>query len=186
MKMFRSCVLLFGLALTGLAVAAHGQAIPAATQPGILTVGGDISLATTDVFTQKTTGVGLFANYDLSEHLSADLDVHIQSVNTPDDYIENTYLIGPRYNFHYGRYTPYVKVVAGIATTAMSGDRAPYQGLPPSGSFFAYAPGGGVDIKVKGHWLVRADIEQQFWPGYSNHGLTPVVGSFGIGYRFRP
>lgn len=184
MKMFRSCALLFGLAVAGLA-AAHGQAIPAATQPGVLTVGGDISYGKTDIFPNRTYGAGVFANFDFTEHISIDADAHIQALSTPDDYIENSYELGPRYNFHYGRYTPYVKVLIGIGTTSISDNRI-YEGIPQPASYFIYSPGGGVDIKVKGHWMARVDGEYQFWPGFTPHGLTPFVASVGIGYRFHP
>jgi opacity protein-like surface antigen len=53
-----------------------------------------------------------------------------------------------------------------------------------AGSYFSYAIGGGIDIRVTKHIVVRAiDAEYQHW-NYQT-GLTPIAYTVGAAYRFR-
>ncbi len=177
---FRSFLLLTGLASVGLL--AHGQALPAATRGGDLQVGLSGSAAKTDLYPGKVVGFTPYATFDLNEHLGAEAEAHIMIVRTPNDFVENSYLIGPRYVFHYGRFNPYAKVLAGIGTTAVV-DEKPYTVNTP-GTFFAFGFGVGIDYSLPHRINIRIEGERQDWPGFSPHGLTPSIGSIGVAYRF--
>ena len=55
-----------------------------------------------------------------------------------------------------------------------------------SGSYFAYAPGGGLDYRLTHRIVLRAEYEHQFWPsvpgipGDPSHGLQPSGFNFGF------
>lgn len=66
------------------------------------------------------------------------------------------------------------------------------------GSYFAYAPGGTVEYRLKHNLSVRADYEYEIWPSFvgpptytstgavipNASGLTPNGFTFGVSYRF--
>lgn len=182
MKIFRSCLL--GLGALAAALSAHGQALPAATRGGQLQVGAGLSYGSTDIFDKNVTGVSAFATYDVSEHLGAEADVHLMLLNTPNDFIENTYLIGPRYRWDKGRYQPYVRVEAGIGTTKIVDEPYLFVVNTPSTNF-AVGFGGGVDVTLTPRWVARGDFEYQMWPSFGPHALTPKMATVGVAYRFR-
>ncbi|MDE1155611.1 MAG: outer membrane beta-barrel protein [Acidobacteriaceae bacterium] len=185
MKKFRSC--LFVLALLAVANSSRGQAVPAGYAPPSIQIGGGISYGNTDIFTKKVSGVTIYATYGLGRHLEAEADAHLMWLSTPDDYLQSSYMLGPRYVWHYRRYDPYVKVLLGIGHGAASSDRKDITHIGPQAlpvSTFAYAPGGGVDVHVTHHWNVRGDFEYQQWPGFKENGLTPWVLTGGVAYRF--
>jgi opacity protein-like surface antigen len=84
---------------------------------------------------------------------------------------EDTYLIGPRLPIrHFGRATPYGKVLAGLGTSSFLENPA-----------FALAYGGGVDYRLTKRFSARADFEYQQWRVTPN--LYPYGASVGIGYK---
>ena len=60
-----------------------------------------------------------------------------------------------------------------------------------NGSYFAIAPGGGLDYRLTRRINLRAEYEYQFWPaapgiaGEPSNGLKPDGFSAGFAYRFR-
>ena len=48
-----------------------------------------------------------------------------------------------------------------------------------------YAPGVGIDIRIKSYLNVRCDFEYQQWPSFPPSGLSPAVLSIGAAYHFR-
>ena len=48
-----------------------------------------------------------------------------------------------------------------------------------------YAPGAGVDVRIKSYLNVRGDFEYQQWPSFPPNGLSPAVLSIGAAYHFR-
>jgi len=100
----------------------------------------------------------------------------------PADIGEDSYLVGPRYVFHYGRFHPYAKALLGIGRFQYQYDTVPHTTY----TYKIYAFGGGLDIQATHHINVRAiDLEYQRWPGYPPSGLTPIVGTIGVAYAFR-
>lgn len=182
MKFF--CSALFALVVSVSAISAHGQALPAASRGGQLQVGVGLSYGSTDIFDKSVTGISGYATYDLGDHLGAEADVHLMLLNTPNDFVENTYLIGPRYRWDKGRYQPYVRVEAGIGTTAKVDNQYQFIVNTPSTNF-AVGFGGGVDVALTHNVNARGDFEYQMWPGFGPHALTPSLATIGIAYRFR-
>lgn len=183
---FRSCLVALGLSAA--ALAAHGQALPTATHGGVFGVGVGFSYGRTDIFTTNgVTGVTAFATFDLNEHLGAQADVHLMILSTPNDFVEDTYLIGPRYTQRFHRFSLYVKVEGGIGTTSTdqpSGAAPPFVVNTP-GTYFALGMGGGVDVPVYRHVSVHGDLERQLWPGFPPNSLTPTIFTGGLVYHFR-
>ena len=182
MKYLRSSLLALGAVVC--AASAHGQALPAASRAGQLQVGLGLSYGSTDIFDKSVTGISGYATFDLGDHLGAEADVHLMLLNTPNDFIENTYLIGPRYKWNKGRYEPYVRVGAGIGTTQVVDEPHLFVVNTPSTNF-AVGFGGGVDVHLTQHVNARGDLEYQMWPSFGPHALTPKMATVGVAYRFR-
>jgi hypothetical protein len=161
---------------------AHGQALPTATGRGGLQVGGGYAIASPDYAQRKIQGFTIYGDFDLSVHLGVEATMHYVSLGTPTDIGENSYLIGPRFVYPKGRLKLYGKGLVGIGDLVIQNpnDNVGH----PGGTQFAYALGGGVDYQINRHFVLRpADFEYQHW-SYQN-GLTPMVFSFGVAYRFR-
>jgi len=163
----------------------HGQALPSAKATGVLQAGIGLTIAQGDEFTERLGGLTGYATLDFSRHLGAEVDIHILNLITPYNFVENTYLGGARYAWHKGRFTPYVKVLGGLGQTYIKQPSTTYaQGTPSS--TFAFAGGGGLDIRLPFHINVRAiDFEYQMWPGYVPNGLSPTLLTCGAAYRFQ-
>jgi hypothetical protein len=176
------CPIAFALSLS----MAHAQDVPAATQGGQLRVGLAVSLNNTDYATKKTTGGTVFANFAFTDRFGVEADIHYLNGITPEDFGENSYVIGPRFAYRvHGRYSPYVKVMAGIGSTVADEPYVKRTGSVP-GSYGIFAFGGGLDIDIPHNLTVRAiDFELQRWPGFEPNGLSPTVISIGIAYRIR-
>ena len=160
----------------------HAQAIPAATQNGSWQIGGGYSTASSDYGKTRIGGVSLYAGVDLTRIFGLELNVHKVSLFTPTDIGEDTYLIGPRVGYTYGRFHPYAKVMFGVGSFQRQPDAFPHT----SESHGVIAAGGGLDIRISQHLNVRAiDYEAQSWPGFEPNGLTPSVITFGAAYSFR-
>jgi opacity protein-like surface antigen len=179
--------LTFWLSLLGSLLAgcsAYGQAVPAATL-NTLQIGVGISHGTADEWVPpvKDTSVGLtfYATLDVFNHLGPEADVHFQTLSTPHGFVQDTYLLGPRYTIHKGRFEPYGKVLGGFGHASVSGGT--YVPNTP-GTFFTIAFGGGLDFRVTPTVDVRGDFEYQDWLTFGPNGLTPTVTTVGVAYRF--
>ena len=173
---------LFCLVLLGTAASnAFSQATATARRLGTFQVGGGVSIASPDYGPGHIEGYSVFADFDFLDHIGVEAVTHQVSLVTPTDIGENTYLIGPRYFRTYGRFSPYAKLLVGLATFNLQFDYAPHT----SSSYIAYALGGGLDIRATEHINVRAiDFEAQRWPGFAVNGLTPYVTTVGVAYNF--
>lgn len=181
--MIQRCVLALGcLCLCILPATLHSQAIGAASRGGILTAGLGYTSADSDQNTKRIGGVTAFATFDLNNHLGIEADYHYISVNTPQDFGENSFEGGLRYAYRVGRFAPYLKALGGYGL-------AEYQGndyiKPTSASYFEYGLGAGVDVRFRERWNLRGEYELQSWPSFGVHGLTPKLLTVGFGYRFR-
>jgi Outer membrane protein beta-barrel domain len=161
----------------------RAQATAAGTGQASLQIGAGVSLAKPDYGNTNIEGISGFVDYDFATHLGVEADLHYVALNTPLDQAENTYLIGPRLLLPRGRFTPYAKVLAGIGSFVIQ-ERADNPGLS-SASYFAYGFGGGLDIRISQSLVVRAfDAEFQKWPGFGK-GISPLVVTVGVAYKFR-
>lgn len=169
----------------GLTTWSHAQAVPTATRSGSLQLGGGVTYARPDYGGKGIEGLTIYGDYDFTRHLGVEGDMHFVNLITPNDISENSYLIGPRYRFHYNRFTPYAKALFGFGRF---GYQAPsmYGSKTTTYNYGMMSFGGGVDLRATKHLNVRAfDFEYQDWPGYRGKGLTPVVMTVGVAYSFR-
>ena len=166
-----SCFL--GFALTGL----HGQATSTASRRFDLQAGGGFVLDHSDYETTNLKGFAFYSTLDISNHLGGEIVFHQANSNLGDKVYERTYEVGPRYFRHYGRFSPYVKVMYGRGVFNF-----------PSGvanlAYNLFAGGGGVDVRVLPYLNVRADYEYQDWHSFPPTGLTPQVVTIGVAYHF--
>jgi hypothetical protein len=179
--LIRICLL---AGLLGSAAAPHtfGQAIPTASRAGIAQIGAGWSYVTPDYSQKHIQGLTVYGSFDFTRHWGIAGDVHRASMITPDDLGQDSYLIGPRYVFHYRKFMPYAKVQAGLGRFKYQYDYAPHTTY----TYKIYSLGGGIDYWATNHINVRAiDFEYQKWPGFPTNGLTPAVLSFGVAYVLR-
>ena len=159
-----------------------GQATPTASRRGGLSVGAGFSTTSPDYAQRYAKGLSGWVDLDFTQHLSAEIMIHKDSIWTVTDIGEDTYMIGPRYTFHYKRLDPYIKVMLGYGVFQTQYDFRPHT----SDSYFAYAGGAGLDYRLRPHINIRIiDAEAQRWPSFANNGgLSPYVYTFGGSYVF--
>jgi opacity protein-like surface antigen len=164
----------------------HAQAIPTASSPGLLQIGGMFNLANSDYVPQKIKGGGFYTTFDFGYHLGIEGEFHqINDSNPATAIYERTYEIGPRYVRRYGRLAPYAKAMYGRGVfnyPPVFGD--PNGGAAANLAYNRIAVGAGVDYRALRSVNVRADFEYQQWFGFPPNGLTPTVYSIGAAYRF--
>lgn len=146
-------------------------------------LGGGFTFGHSDYAAKHTNGLSIYGDYDLVHNFGIEGDIHFTSLWTPNDLGENTYLLGPRYAYHYHRFVPYAKALFGIGQFQFQ------QGTYGKGSssvYGVYAFGGGLDIRTGHHINIRAfDYEYQRWPNFAPNGLSPYTITLGAAYRFR-
>jgi hypothetical protein len=163
----------------------HAQAIPTATRNSSIQIGVGYSFASPDYGQKKIQGYTIYGDYDFTRHWGIEGNIHRVSVITPTDIGEDSYLLGPRYVFHYRRFKPYAKGQLGFGR--FKTDYDPRSGIPNfTNTYKIYSLGGGVDFRATRHINIRAvDFEYQGWPGFRENGLSPYVFTFGAAYTFR-
>jgi hypothetical protein len=165
-----------------LATWSHAQAVPTASRSGEIQIGGAVTVISPDYAQPHLKGLSIYGDYDFFHHIGIEGDIHF-SIITPSDISENSYLLGPRYSWHYKRFDPYVKGLFGIGRFGYQAGSYPF---PSTATYAEYAFGGGLDVRATRHINVRAfDIEIQKWPGYEPHGLSPIAYNFGVAYVLR-
>ena len=144
----------------------------------------------------QLVGPGAFFDLNVTPKWGAEGEARWLHWNGTGGEVESSYLAGGRYRaFRYGRLDGWVKMLvgAGLITT-------PYFPVAGSlkGSYFAYAPGGTLQMRLTDRISLRGDYEFQFWPAFTgpptysstgalvqhNNGLTPNGFSLGVSYRF--
>ena len=164
----------------------YGQAEATASRAGDLQIGTMFNLANSDYRPDHFKGYGFYSTYDFTFHLGIEGEFH--QINDPDPVdgvYERTYEVGPRYVLHYGRFSPYAKVMYGRGVF----NYPPVFGDPKAGpianlAYNIFAVGGGVDYHVLTGINVRAEYEYQQWLSFPPNGLTPKMLSIGAAYRF--
>lgn len=165
-----------------IATAVHAQAMPTAVAKGTLQAGGGYSLAMPDYGNKNVQGFTAFADFDFRPHFGVEAEYHYISAFTPSDLGENSFLVGPRVVYPRGRFSIYGKGLIGIGDLVIQEAADNPEG--GAGTYLAYGFGGGVNIRVTKHIVVRAiDAEYQHWN--LGTGLTPMAYTIGVAYRIR-
>jgi hypothetical protein len=164
-----------------LATWSHAQAVPTASSTSEIQIGAAGTFINSD-YSKNQKGFSVYGNFDFFHNVGIEGDIHFALI-TPADISENSYLLGPRYGWHYKRFHPYAKALFGIGRFGLQ------QGYHPSASTSTYgqfALGGGLDFQASRHINVRAfDVEFQKWPNFPPNGLSPIVYNFGVAYVLR-
>lgn len=161
----------------------YGQALPTAVSQATLQAGGGVSLAKPDYTDKSIKGFTVFGNLDFHMGLGLDLEYHDVNILTPNDLGETSLMGGLRYGHHFHKLYPYGKLVAGIATIHF---QQGYFAANSSSTYGAYGFGGGLEYRMTDHLILRAiDVEYQKWHNFPPSGLSPVVATVGVAYRFR-
>jgi len=145
--------------------------------------------------TDQLIGPAAFFDLNVRPRWGAEGEARWLHWNGPGGQIESNYLGGLRYRaVHYRRLDGWVKMLAGAGLITTS--NFPAAGSL-KGSYFAYAPGGTVEVRLTSRISLRGDYEYQFWPSFAgpptfsstgglvehNNGLTPNGFSIGLTYR---
>ncbi len=155
----------------------RGQVEAAGRGGSHLNAGGFFSAFRPDYGSNELLGIGFYADFNVASHLSAEAEGRFLRFNQSVDVHEDTYLIGPRYRFHWHHTQPYVKFLLGNGQFNFPDNFA-------HGGYLVLAPGGGVDINLGHHWVWRPiDYEYQHWSGFQSSSLSPNGFSTGIAYR---
>ncbi len=157
------------------------QALATATGPGsYIAAGGGGSVFQTDYGQRLVGGFTAYADINPTWRYGLEAEARFLRYHTTEQTTETNYFIGPRVAFHFGAVRPYVKFLVGDGHIVLPFHYA-------QGSFFSYAPGGGVEYMVGDRWAVRPlDVEYQFWPGFPYGELHPYGISAGISFRLNP
>jgi opacity protein-like surface antigen len=132
---------------------------------------------------QRLQGMGVFADFHLNYRLGLVGDARFLPSGGFQGSTESTYLAGPKvFFFRQGKIHPYGKLLAGVG-------RIHYPYGIGDASYFALAPGAGIDYRLRRRWMLRFEYEYQLWldsPGFANeptHKLTPNGFNLGVAYR---
>jgi len=130
--------------------------------------------------------MGLGPQVDTSSFLfgriGAEGEAHFLRWNGPTGMSQDSYLGGPRLRiarYHALHFSG--KFLLGIGRIGLA------PGQVGAGTYFAYAPGGGIDYRITRRVSTRVDYEYQVWPGFKglntgHTGLTPNGLSLGVSY----
>jgi opacity protein-like surface antigen len=178
--------LLFVFIFIWVAPLLDAQAIPTASRAGNLQIGTMFDLASSDYTTSTFKGFGFYGTFDFKPHLGVEAEFHqLYDPNATEGIYERTYEIGPRYVMHFGRFSPYAKLMVGRGVFNFPPDpRHPDNGPVANLAYTIWAGGIGVDYKFRPSINVRADYEFQRWNSFPPNGLSPRIFSVGVAYHF--
>ena len=132
---------------------------------------------------QRLSGIGAFADFNFNGHIGIEADARFLHFGNFYGETESSYLAGPRYMFfQWRRLQPYAKGMVGLGKI-----HYPFQ--IGDASYFAVAPGAGLNYRLNHRLTVRAEYEYQLWlnsPGFTNqpnHQLDPNGFQVGVAYR---
>jgi hypothetical protein len=126
---------------------------------------------------RKMLGAGAFVDADTSGHYGIEAEGRWVEFHQRADVHAETYSIGGRYHFVFGRFQPYAKGLVGF------GDfNFPYNYA--TGRYLIVTAGGGVDYRWTHRITLRiADFEYQDWPQFTYGNMTSLNGSVGFKVR---
>lgn len=177
------CAATFTFAM--LAASAGAQKLPTATAPGAsITVGGTYSAFQAQYPQRVLGGAGAYVDLNLRHSLGLEGEVHFLRQNQIAGSYQTTYLVGPRVELHYGRFSPYAKAFIGdgyLKFPLQNGFDTGY------GYYFVFGGGGGLDYQLTERIKIRAvDFEYQYWPYVNTENILSIAPyglSAGISYR---
>jgi hypothetical protein len=168
--------------------AAKAQALPGSVRPIVVQGGVGFSFAKPDFVPLYAAtgfpyikGFTAYADATYYQRVGLEAEVHFDSIFTPADIGENTYMVGPRVVLiHEDRMNLYAKGMGGLA--AFEYQKGDYPN-PHADTYGAFGAGAGIDFRASRHINVRAiDVEQQWWPSFTPKELRPLVVTFGVAY----
>jgi opacity protein-like surface antigen len=175
--------LVMGAAAVSTAMGANAQKLPTATSPAAyLAVGGTYGEFQAQYPQRLLGGAGVYVDLNVRRNFGVEGEVRWLRQNQIAGSNETTYLVGPRFELHRGRYLPYAKALVGGGHLVQ-----PYGA--GYGNYTVFAFGGGLDINVTEKIKLRAiDFEYQDWPlfyfpGIPQQAITPYGVSAGLSYR---
>jgi len=125
-------------------------------------------------------GYGAYVDLKMTRWIGLEGEARWLRLNSYANIREDNYLVGPKVPIHeFKRYaiTPYGKALIGMGRMNFEYDEA-------YGRFTDIALGGGVDMKLSKHFVLRpVDFEYQLWPNWINGTLKPYGVSAGISYK---
>lgn len=142
-------------------------------------VGGGLSFFQQDYGRRQVTGGLLYVDVRPHWRYGLEGEARFLGAANPAYISQRTYFGGPKIILSPRPSTiqPYVKVLAGAAHITL-----PYGYA--SGTFAAYAPGAGVDVKLGDYMRLRAiDVEYQRWRSFPFGTLSPYGISVGFSVR---
>ena len=142
-------------------------------------------------------GPAAFFDFNVSPRWGAEGEARWLHWNGNNGQIESNYMGGGRYRVAgYHHVNLWLKFLLGGGLITTPGYPAPGS---LKGSYFAYAPGGTVEVPITHRLSIRGDYEFQVWPSFAGpptydpttgtvlqhkNGLTPNGFSLGVTYRF--
>jgi hypothetical protein len=173
--------------ITPFAQPVHAQAVPSGFESRhSLWAGGECSYVSASFpyqSGQHIYGCGAFVNVRWAPHFDIEGNARWLAFGGFAGTTESSYLVGPRYIFRrFGKFQPYGKFLVGEGVI-----HYPYN--IGDGSYFALAPGAGLNYRASRRLTVRVDYEYQIWrnsPGFENepaHTLKPNGLHLGVMYR---
>jgi hypothetical protein len=158
--------------------AAHAQALPTGTGPGMYVIGGGTFSEFEAAYgAQKINGASVYVDSNLFWRYGIETEAR-RMVYPNFGERQTTLLAGPRWAFRAKGLVPYVKVLVG-------GGRFDFPYGYGRGDYFVVTPGAGVDLRVGEKIRVRlVDFEYQEWPGFSFGSIHPYGVSAGISFQF--
>ncbi len=156
----------------------RGQAHGAATAIGTYAaVGGGITIFQDDYGKRLLGGGVLYTDLNPTWRYGLEGEIRYLRVHSAEQVTETNYLAGIRVALRPWGVQPYAKLLVGAGRISLPFDYA-------SGTYFTYAPGGGVDYTLSDRLSVRLfDFEYQLWPDFSYGSLRPYGVSAGLRLR---
>ncbi len=173
--------LLAGALVLASAAQSPAQAKPAASGPGgYAAVGGAISGFRNPYGERYLAGGTMYVDVNPTWRYGFEMEGRTLRLNQDEGVTLKNYFVGVRVAALPGRIVPYGKFMIGAGAINF-----PFQYA--KGTFFAFAPGGGVDYRLNNYITLRAvDVEYQMWQDFSFGAFHPYGVSTGLTVRLTP
>jgi len=109
-------------------------------------------------------------------------DISLDRGSHPTNFRQDTAGVGPLYVWtRYRSFQPYGKFLVQLGSIDFQATGHPYY---THDTRTVYAPGGGFEYRVVGHFWARADYEYQFWQSLLGKTPDPQGFTIGVSYHF--
>lgn len=156
----------------------HAQVAPSGHKGGAsLTVGAMGSGEALDYGQRKMLGITAFADLDTHRRIGLEAEARWLEFHQTANVHAETYSVGARYHFDFGRFEPYVKGLIGIGQFNFSYNYG-------TGTYLVATGGAGVDYQLTPRLSWRAvDFEYQDWPQFTYGAMNTAAVSSGLRFR---